>query len=292
MPSNSIQAIRENIKKELRRLYPEREIESMTVILFRHRMGLEGYETGLRRDEILPAADIEWFGRAVEQLKEMLPVQYLTGEAEFLGLKLKVGPGALIPRPETEELARWIIDEHAGEAIRILDVGTGSGCIALALASHLPEAMVRGSDAEPRALRIAGENARKLGLNVEFVEHDITRDPLPGKLQALDLLVSNPPYIPETDKPSMEANVLEYEPHAALFVPAEDPLLFYRHLSRAGSENLVPGGRIYLEIHEQYGREVMDLLEASGYGELQLRKDINGKDRMIRGRFNPGTHEN
>jgi len=280
--SSTIQTIRENIKKELATLYPEREINSLTEVLCQHRLDLKRHEIGMRKHEILMPPDLEWFKTAIEKLMEMVPVQYITGETEFFDLQLKVGPAALIPRPETEELVKWIIDDHKGERCRMIDLGTGSGCIALALAKNFPDAAVYATDIHKEALDLASDNARKLGLDVEFFLHDVSREDPPNGFSHLDLVVSNPPYIPFKERDSMDANVREFEPASALFVPDEDPLVFYRHIAGFGQKALHPGGMLYLEIHENFGQQVTGLLQKSGFEKVTLRKDINGKDRMVR----------
>ncbi len=319
IPRYTIQNLRENIKKELAELYPDREIDSITNILLNFRLerrwsgtgspgpgieakgdgpgirksampgpltGLQNHEIGLRRHEILSQSELEWFEAATGRLKEGCPVQYITGETEFYGLTLRVSRAAMIPRPETEELVRWILESHRGERIRILDIGTGTGCIALALAKHLPASTVFATDASGEALELARENAGNLGLNVSFMLHDIGNHEADAG-RTVDLIVSNPPYIPRGEKESLAPNVKDFEPESALFVPDDDPLVFYRHIAGFGRENLPPGGMLYLEIHEAFGTPVCRLLERSGYQQIELRRDINGKDRMVRARKGP-----
>jgi release factor glutamine methyltransferase len=307
----TLQTIRENIKKELAGHYPDGEIDVLTGILISHRLDIRSHEIGLRRKEILGPADADWFAGAIDRLKMSYPVQYLTGETEFFGLKLKVGPQVLIPRPETEELVQWILEDrergtgHPAAAsekvpVRILDAGTGSGCIALALASRLHDSIVTATDIHPPALDLASENARSLGLKVDFMELDILADPLAGWStpgdpagsglqaaggEAFDLIVSNPPYIPESERGSLDANVREFEPPSALFVPDADPLIFHRNLAGFAMRKLRKDGLLYLEIHEKSGEGVRQVLEQAGLCDIVLRKDLNGKDRMVRARL-------
>jgi len=261
----TIKTIREIIKKELAALYPDREIDSIINILCLHRLDLKRHELGMRKHEILMPPDTEWFKNAISKLKDNIPVQYITGNTEFYGLHLKVSPAALIPRQETEELVRW----------------TGTGCIALALAKGLPGAFIYATDLNNEILDLARENARLMGLKVDFILHDISSGEPPVGLTRLDIIVSNPPYIPIQEKGSMDANVSDHEPDSALFVPNDDPLVYYRHIATTGRQILRGGGVLYLEIHENFGQQILELLKSSGFEKTELRKDINGKDRMV-----------
>jgi release factor glutamine methyltransferase len=283
-PPRTIQSIRESIKKELGGLYPEREIDSLTWILCQYRLDLKRHEISLRKHEILMPPDREWFEKAISKLKSGIPVQHITGETQFFDLNLKVGPQALIPRPETEELVQWILEDHTGAPERIWDIGTGTGCIALALSSKLPGSRIYASDVSEPALELAMENARNLKLEVEFFRHDIMEEEPPVKLAGMDLIVSNPPYIPLREKKGMDPNVRDHDPHEALFVPDDDPLIYYSHIANREKSILPKGGRLYLEIHENFAAGVSSLLEKRGYGEINIKKDINGKDRMVRAR--------
>ncbi len=292
----TIQYLREFIKKELAGLYPEREIEAITGVLCLYRLDLKRHEVGLRKHEILMPPDREWFERAIKKLKSGTPVQHITGETHFLDLKLKVTPSALIPRPETEELVQWILEDLQGSRsiekqpanetgpLRIWDIGTGTGCIALALASNLPGSKIYASDISEEALKLARENSRSLKLEVEFFQHDITSDDPPPLPADLDIIVSNPPYIPLREKETINLNVRDQDPDMALFVPDSNPLLFYSHIANCEFLKLQKGGMLYLEIHENFGEKVCLLLEEKGFIEVALRKDIHGKDRMVRAR--------
>ncbi|KPL17087.1 MAG: hypothetical protein AMS26_02275 [Bacteroides sp. SM23_62] len=280
--SLTIQTIRENIKKELREQYPDREIDAMTDILFQARLHLQKYEVGLKRNEILAQKDQQWFDRAIMNLKAGYPVQYITGQAEFYGLVLDVTPDVLIPRPETEELVRWIIDEIPHPRSVIMDIGTGSGCIALALKKHIPGSYIMATDVDAAVLEVASMNARKLALDLQFFRHDILEENPPAGLPRADIIVSNPPYVPAEEKTTMATHVAAHEPPAALFVPDDNPLLFYLSIAGFARQQSKEGGQLYLEIHEKYGPEIIDLLQAEGFSGLELRQDINGKDRMIK----------
>ena len=228
-------------------------------------------------------------GQAVErmigELAEGRPVQYVLGTAPFFGREFRVGEGVLIPRPETEELVRWIVSDcRSVRPLRLLDIGTGSGCIALSLASELAGAEVSGMDVSARALAFARENAALLELPVDWFRGDVLddTDPVWHTGKRWEVIVSNPPYVPDSDRQAMHVNVRDHEPSEALFVPDDDPLRFYRAIARRGRETLVEGGRLYFEIYERLAAETVRLLEQEGYGEVELRVDMNDKSRMIR----------
>lgn len=215
------------------------------------------------------------------RLKQREPLQYILQEAPFCGLSFHVEKGVLIPRPETEELVEWIVSDcqKAGK-VRILDIGTGSGCIPVALAERLPEAEVASCDISAEALRVAAVNVKRYGGKVTLFQADILQDELPDC--RVDVLVSNPPYITESERGEMEANVLDWEPELALFVPDTDPLRFYRRIARKGFDWLTEGGALYFEINRAYGAETVRMLEECGYRDIALRKDLSGNDRMIK----------
>ena len=279
---STIRFIRENIKKVLMEQYPEKEIDAISDILFCHRLDLEKHEVGLNRDERLPPADQQWFGQALRYLKDGYPVQYVTGQAEFCSLILDVTPEVFIPRPETEELVHWIIKDLTNPAPVILDIGTGSGCIALALKKYIPASGMLATDVDGSALVVASKNAGNLELDIQFFLHDILTDKSPSGLPMSDIIVSNPPYVPMSERNAMPTQVKDHEPGAALFVADDDPLLFYTSIAGFACKQLKEGGQLYLEIHEKFGMKVMDLLREKGFASLELRQDINGKDRMIK----------
>jgi len=206
--SRTIQTIRENIKKELKEQYPVREIDAMTDILFNRRLHLKKHEVGLKRNEILAQKDQQWFDRAIRKLKACYPVQYITGQAEFYGLVLDVTPDVLIPRPETEELVRWIIDGIPNPRPLIMDMGTGSGCIALALKYIYPQSKVAGLDTSQTALACAKENSRILQMEIDWIQGNILDETHIYPEKKYDLIVSNPPYVMDSEKKMMEKNVL------------------------------------------------------------------------------------
>lgn len=217
------------------------------------------------------------FGR----LMEGEPVQYVLGRAEFSGRWFNVRPGVLIPRPETEELCAWITaDSKASGSQKVLDIGTGSGCIAITLQLDMPESKVTAWDISADALDVARENAKQLGANVSFVKQDALNAKPEGEW---DVIVSNPPYICEKEKKDMAVNVLEHEPHTALFVPDADPLLFYRAITRLAVQTLSKGGRLYFEINPIYADDTCRMMRAEGMTEVELRSDMYGKQRMAKG---------
>lgn len=243
------------------------------------------YHLGLRRVDMmhfmeekdLPAKLFD----DLERLKVGEPIQYILGQAPFYGREFYVNSSTLIPRNETEELVHLIIKENKTKGLKILDIGTGTGCIPISLALEMPEPEVYGLDVSEEALEIAEKNAKKLNASVIFSSCDVLEEmPLQSDL---DILVSNPPYIPEKGKAEMHTNVLDYEPSLALFVPDEDPLIFYRIIAKKGMKLLKEGGKLYFEIHEDYGHEVVSLLEQTGYQEIKLHQDLNGKERMVTG---------
>jgi len=223
---------------------------------------------------------IEGADEAIAQLAAGRPVQYVTGTADFFGRRFAVREGVLIPRPETEELAAWIIADEK-RARRILDIGVGSGCIAAILALELPEAEVFAADISAQALAVAAENCRALNARVVLRQADALGDLAERFPERFDLLVSNPPYVPERDRAAMRPNVRDYEPAEALFVPDDDPLRFYRAIARSGRRMLAPGGRLYFEIHHLAGDALRRMLSDEGYGAIRLRDDLNGKPRML-----------
>lgn len=217
----------------------------------------------------------------IDRLRQGEPLQYIEGKAPFCGMEFAVNSSVLIPRPETAELVDWIVREHATQQPRILDLGTGSGCIAIALSKQLPQATIEACDISAEALTIAKENARMNEAPVSFFTHDMLDlgTPLP---HSYDILVSNPPYIRQSEAADMSIQVTEWEPHTALFVPDDDALRFYRAIAELGqTEALRPGGHIYVEINQALGKETVALFEAYGYQDVELRKDIYGNERMI-----------
>lgn len=272
------------IKESLKDSYPPSEVSSIVRLIIERICHIPPYRF-LSGDTItLPDSEKKRIHEITEHLKQMEPIQYIIGIADFYSLEFEVNPSVLIPRPETEELVEHIIHDNDGKVITVLDIGTGSGCIAITLAKHLKQSRVSAVDISAEALSVARRNASNNGADVSFIQTDILR---PDKAETdisgqFDLIVSNPPYIKEEEKREMERNVLEYEPHLALFVPDNDPLLFYRAIARFGKKKLNPGGRLYFEINAQCGAETAGMLRGEGYKQVELIKDLSGKDRIIK----------
>ena len=267
------------IREELSQCYSTDEIAALTRIVVMELLGVSQMTYFLKDDISLTAEQQALLDNAIERLKKQEPIQYILGYSDFCGLRFKVTPATLIPRPETSELVEWIASEATGKE-SILDIGTGSGCIAVSLDHKIPHSKVTAWDISNDALAVAAENINANGCNVAFELVDILAHQPGGEL--FDIIVSNPPYIKENEKESMHANVLDWEPHTALFVPDSDPLLFYRTIAKKGLTLLKPGGRLYFEINRAHGKETMDMLAALGYTHIELRKDFAENDRMIR----------
>ena len=274
-----IKSLREFIKNELGGLYPGREIDSLTWILFEDIVGIPRSKLNLDPSLLLDLSLVQKVLEAVEQLKEHRPIQYILGFAEFFGLRFRVTPEVLIPRPETEELVQWVIDDNKDFSGSILDIGTGSGCIAVSLKKNIPGAAVFATDISEAALEVAAWNAEQNRVDIGFVLDDVRN---PGGGPGLDIIVSNPPYIPNSERQSMDKNVTGFEPGEALFVPDNDLLKFYHLIADFGKQYLRENGQLYLEIHEKFGKEVVELLSSYSYQNITLGKDINSKDRMIK----------
>lgn len=234
----------------------------------------------LAQDVRLSESEILIMLGAIKQLKKQVPIQYIIGHCEFYGLEILCDERALIPRPETEELVDWICTSHH-DCGSILDIGTGTGCIPLAIKSKNTNCAVHAMDVSTEALELARSNAIHNKLDIHFHKDDILNPQ--GEYSRVEIIASNPPYIQEREKAAMNRNVLDYEPELALFVPDMDPLKFYKAVMDFAIQNLAENGWVYFEINEAYGKETADLMEASGFQSIEIKKDLNGKDRMVRG---------
>ena len=274
-----MKTIARHINEALSNCYSAGEISALTRIIATELLGVSQMAYFLKDNITLTAEQEALLDNAIERLKKQEPIQYILGYCDFCGLRFKVTPATLIPRPETSELVEWITSEATGNE-GILDIGTGSGCIAVSLAHKLPQSNVTAWDISHDALAVATENSKANGQAVTFEHVDILAYEPTG--EQFDIIVSNPPYIKENEKEAMHANVLDWEPHTALFVPDCDPLLFYRTIAEKGLSILKPGGRLYFEINRAHGKETMEMLAALGYTGIELRKDFADNDRMIR----------
>lgn len=283
--SNSVNQIRIQITNSLVPIYGENESGQMVRILFDHFCGISGASLALQKNKILPQEQYDKLLEALKQLMVHVPIQYITGESWFYNLSLEVNPSVLIPRPETEELVDLIVFEAnhlpANEEYRFLDIGTGSGCIPVAFKKSFPGWNVSACDISEDALRVAGRNAEHSGTQIEFFGADILRWKEWQDVRSYQIIVSNPPYVCEREKVQMELNVLENEPAIALFVPDNDPLIFYRAIAEFAASCLVQHGRLYLEINENFGPETVILLESFGFSDIKLLKDFRGKNRFV-----------
>ena len=293
------------LRKELLPLYGEGEATAMTNMIMEHLTGLERPARMNQKDEPLNVHQLHHLTEINQRIHQHEPVQYIIGENWFAGMKLYVDKSVLIPRPETEELVQWIIQDVKAAGIdvfqnkedeadktntlKILDVGTGSGCIALALKKQMPKAEVWGCDISEEALNVARRNGSDLDIRVDFQGVDFLDRDQQKFLPTVDIIVSNPPYVPMKDRDTMHNNVKDHEPSLALFVSDDDPLVFYKALAEFGKHRLHNNGSIYCEVYENLGDEVVQLFRYHGYNPIELRKDMQGKNRMVKAVYNnPG----
>lgn len=283
---NSVKSVNRYFKERLSELFSEREIRTMFQLCAEKRLNLSSSELLLSDSVRMSESDLLFFRSVVKRLLNNEPFQYIYGDTEFYGLQIKTDQRALIPRPETEELVDWIIksqSEYFGDNSKLADICSGSGCIALALKSKLPKTEIIGLDISEEALNLSRENASLNNLNVHFNRLDILNEELPFENNSLDIVVSNPPYVTESEKSGMQEHVLLHEPHLALFVADDSPFIFYNRIAQQALEKLKKGGWLYFEINEKYGLEMVHLMEKTGYKNVDLKEDLQGKNRMIRG---------
>lgn len=267
------------IRSRLQPYYTAEEVSALSRIVCCDLLGQAPTDYYLGKDIVLSSKKEQELEDILQRLSRFEPLQYIEGRTLFLGREFWVAPGVLIPRPETEELVELMLKEIPADA-RILDVGTGSGCIAISLAKELPDALVTAWDVSPEALSVARANARKLQADVRFVECDVLACQV-DEVGLYDVIVSNPPYVTEAEKADMEPNVLQWEPSLALFVPDDDPLRFYRRIAVLGRDMLADGGRLYFEINRAYGREMVEMLRTMGYVGVRVEKDLSQNDRFV-----------
>ena len=277
----TIAETRKKIKQALSGSYDENEIRNFTDLLFFHLLNYSKIDIRLKVDEVISQQVEKTLDGMLKRLKDSEPVQYILGETVFYDLPFAVSRHVLIPRPETEELVCWVLEDHEGKKSEILDIGTGSGCIAVTLARNLTQAKVSGCDIDEKAIEISRKNAVLNEVQVSFFVFDVLNRK-PSHNKKYHVLVSNPPYVRESERTLMHANVLNYEPHRALFVPDDHPLLFYEAIADLGHKILLPEGTVYCEINENLAEETLQVFHARNYSNAWIRRDINGKHRMIK----------
>ncbi|MDD4922435.1 MAG: peptide chain release factor N(5)-glutamine methyltransferase [Bacteroidales bacterium] len=271
------------IESRLGSIYSQNEIKSIARLLLKQLAGLNSVQIYSGKDTKFPDGTTNILNHAVDQLVHGEPIQYVLGKTEFFGLDFNVRPGVLIPRPETEELVELILKNHENQQIQLLDIGTGSGCIAISLAKNIPMAKVSAWDISREALAIAGENAKLNNVSIAFSIKDIREFEHFGQESGKwDVIVSNPPYVCQSEKAEMEDHVLNHEPHLALFVNDDDPLIFYRHIASYAVQNLKKGGALYVEINSHLGEETLRLIQKYHFDKAELLQDLSGRDRMIK----------
>lgn len=277
---------KQNLKQELAEQFDPVELNSLLSILFEHITGFNQLLQVLHKNDILSETQINDLKENGEALALGKPIQYILGKAWFLGKEYIVNENVLIPRPETEELVAWIIEyaEIINKPLHIIDIGTGSGCIPIALKTALPDCTISGLDISQAALAVAQLNAKQLNTSIDWIQEDILMSTsLPCYY---DIIVSNPPYIPFNEKVNMQVQVKNFEPALALFVTNEDPLIFYRIIAGLAKQKLNPNGQLFFEMHYDQGKAIISMLEEMGY-HAELRQDMFGKDRMIRASLKP-----
>ena len=277
----TVAELKKYFTKELSALYPSVELQSFFSILSEFFLKWSRLDTVLKAQSELSEEKIKSFKKAIARLKEEEPIQYIIGETEFYGLTFKVNQHTLIPRPETEELVEWIVQSVSKlDELKILDIGTGSGCIPIALGTHLDGAIISGLDISSEALKVARKNAEAHEVMVDFFQADVLElDSLPIKY---DLIVSNPPYVREIEKREMQGNVLKFEPARALFVSNENPLMFYKKIAQLAKSHLTAYGFLFFEINEYLSMEMREMLEEEGFTKIEIKNDLFKRPRLMR----------
>ena len=287
--SNKIKDVIQFFHEELKITYEKSEIDVFIAYCFEDLIGVKRHEVILNENKTVNESELLKLNFAVKDLKQHKPIQYVLGKADFYGLKFIVNEHVLIPRPETEELVQLIIQDAKlithNSQLSILDIGTGSGCIAIALKKNIPDSIVHALDISENVLKIAKQNAKMNNAEINFVLDNILNpnSKILNPNSLFDIIVSNPPYVRHSEKEQMQKNVLDYEPHLALFINDTDPLLFYKNIADFALKNLKPKGKLYFEINQAFGLEVKDILEDKGFENVVLMKDLNNKNRILRG---------
>ncbi len=277
----TIKEITSLIKDQLSPLVGDNEARHFIWLLFDYLRSYSPTDIILKEQEVLDTTEIAFINEALGRLMKGEPIQYVLGQTEFMGLSFKVDTRVLIPRPETEELVEWILSEVKNERVNVLDIGTGSGCIPIAIKKNLTKAKVVAWDVSVDALNVSKENAVINKVDVDFIEEDVFNPKIINQAY-FDIVVSNPPYVTNKEKAMMAGNVLDNEPHLALFVSDDEPLVFYRAIACLSKNILKPGGKLYFEINQAYGKEVVEMLNSECFVNIILRKDLSGRDRMVR----------
>ncbi len=272
-------------KIQLKSIYDKEELDSIIFIVSEHVLGFKKTDVILQKEKAIDEAKYIQLVDILNELKQNKPIQYILGQTAFYGMLFKVNRSVLIPRQETEELVDWIlksVNKLENKKVKLLDIGTGSGCIAIALKKYLPEAEVFALDISAEALATAKENAQSNGVSIHFIQQDILNKNSSFPFSDVDIIVSNPPYVRHSEKTFMQKNVLNFEPHLALFVEDENALVYYEAIADFASKKLIHSGFLFFEINEEKGAAVCEMLEQKGFTSIELKKDMNEKDRMVK----------
>jgi release factor glutamine methyltransferase len=256
------------------------EIQGLAYIIIEHLFKINKTEIITDRSLNISSSQLKELNQFLDRINKGEPIQYILGETEFYGRQFIVNPGVLIPRGETEELVDLVIKDHKGKKIKVLDIGSGSGCIPITIVKELKLIKAYAIDFDPRAIKVARQNATRHQVEIDFLMIDILKEKIP--IQGLDVIISNPPYVTLSEKSQMKTNVLEHEPATALYVSDENPLIFYERIADLGRESLKEDGKLYFEINENFGNKIAQMLEQRGYKNIELIADLNGKDRVIK----------
>ncbi len=280
----NIRNYRSQFIQTLTPIYDATEAESFFYLILENRLQMKRVDLALHPEIEFSESQLQDYNDILKKLEQQIPIQYILGSTSFYGLEFEVNENVLIPRPETEELVSWILSNHDSSThLQILDIGTGSGCIAIALAKNLPNAQVFAIDVSEKALATAKNNADRNEVKVNFIKQDILNTE--NLEQSFDIIVSNPPYVRNLEKDEIKQNVLAHEPHLALFVEDQNALIFYDKIANLSQRHLNPNGQLYFEINQYLGKEMVQLLEQKGFSAVELRKDIYDNDRMIFGKI-------
>ncbi len=281
----TIQQINNQLKNKLKNVYSIPEIQQLLFFIYSKAVNLTKIQVMANPDMLISKHNYDEIIIIGSRLANNEPIEYIIGETEFYNLKFKVNPAVLIPRPETEELINWVLTDCNKENLKILDIGTGSGCIAISLAKNIQNIKVFAVDISKKTIDIAKTNAKNNCVNINFIECNILDANCTLLPKRIDIIVSNPPYVRQSEKVFMKPNVLDYEPELALFVTDDNPIIFYREIAILGNKLLNNKGLLFFEINEALGKEVKNMLEELQYSQIEIKKDINGKDRMIKAVF-------